>query len=63
MWHVLDRILLGVKSADVRVDFVNSYDVIYTGKLYMGTTRKPVNLIWDTGTDWTVVEINTCTNC
>ena len=35
----------------------------YTGKLLMGSSRQPMNVVWDTGSDWLVMEVKECDSC
>jgi len=52
-----------MKSGDQRLELTNLSDTVYTAKLYMGTGREPLNVVWDTGLDWTFIETNECTKC
>ena len=39
-------------------------NILYTGEIYMGTgSFTPMDVIFDTGSDWVVVESSKCTNC
>ena len=45
------------------IDFTNYYNLYYTGPLYMGTSYEEVHVIYDTGSDWLVVETQACSSC
>lgn len=52
-----------VVKADARVDITNYLNLQYVGPLYMGSANQKVNVIWDTGSDWLVLDTDFCTNC
>jgi hypothetical protein len=35
----------------------------WTGLILMGLQQKPMNVVFDTGSDWLVVQGTNCTNC
>ena len=41
----------------------NTYNTMYTGPTYIGTPYQLVQLVYDTGSDWLVVEAKNCGNC
>jgi hypothetical protein len=41
----------------------NYYDLFYTGEVYFGANSQQLHVIWDTGSDWTMVESSDCINC
>jgi hypothetical protein len=38
-------------------------EIEYIGEILMGENRQPSFVVWDTGSDWLVVESKTCSNC
>ena len=38
-------------------------NVEYTGILLMGGSKQPLNVVWDTGSDWLVIESAECDSC
>ena len=42
---------------------INYYDLFYTAEVLVGSESQAMNLIWDTGSDWLMVESADCTNC
>jgi hypothetical protein len=36
---------------------------MWHGEIYMGTGSVPMDVIYDTGSDWLVMEGKNCTNC
>jgi len=45
-----------MKPADQRITLQNTNNGVYTGKLYMGTGRVGLNMVWDTYYDWTLAK-------
>ena len=41
----------------------NKNDLEYIGTLFMGENSEPVNVIFDTGSDWVVISSHKCNNC
>ena len=41
----------------------NDFNLSYIGKLYMGRNKEYVDIIYDTGSDWLIVEGHTCSTC
>ena len=46
-----------MKAADQRITLQNTNNGVYTGKLYMGTGRAALNMVWDTAYDWTMAKL------
>ena len=40
------------------------YDIVYMSDVYIGSNREAVRMLWDTGSDWAVIQgsIN-CSSC
>lgn len=38
----------------------NNYNLEYIGKLYMGSERVEVDVVWDTGSSWAVINEAGC---
>ena len=49
-------------GADLTQELVNTSGMMWTGPLYMGGT-KMLDFVYDTGSDWLVVEGSNCSNC
>ena len=47
----------------VRVHLTNVLNTLYFGELYVGTPPQKMSVIYDTGSDWTVLESKYCANC
>ena len=41
----------------------NYYNYYYYGTVYMGSEKEEVSTVWDTGSDWSVVEVYNCAGC
>ena len=38
-------------------------NMLYTGPLYMGENQERMEVVWDTGSDWLVIEGSDCPSC
>ena len=47
----------------IKADLSNIFDIYYTGKVYMGEDREELNVIFDTASDWFMLEVHTCLAC
>jgi len=47
-------------SGDTRMIQKNNNNLEYVGKLYMGSSRQEVDVVWDTGSSWTTVNDDRC---
>jgi hypothetical protein len=56
----LGRPLVG---GDVSIDLTNYANFQYTGPLWMGSKRELLDVIYDTGSDWLVLDTDFCTDC
>ena len=56
----LSSLLLG---ADYNVPLINYYNYYYYGQVYMGSEKKEISAVWDTGSDWYVLEVYDCAGC
>lgn len=43
-------------SGDGSYILQNAYQYYYVGSLFLGANHQPIPLIWDTGSEWLVVE-------
>jgi hypothetical protein len=50
-------------GGDVSIDLTNYANYQYTGPLWMGSNRQRVDVIYDTGSDWLVLDTDFCTDC
>ena len=50
-------------SPEIQVDLENFYNIYYSGKIYMGSNREQLNMLYDTGSDWLLCEVHTCETC
>ena len=50
-------------GADTRVLQRNVDNIEYIGPLYMGSSMEKVEVVWDTGSDWLVVNSANCRTC
>jgi hypothetical protein len=41
----------------------NTQQVTYTGQMYMGSNKTPVNVVFDTGSGWLTVTTKNCFTC
>jgi hypothetical protein len=53
--------LVGV--SDISIDQVNYYELSYIGDLWVGSEPVAVGVVYDTGSDWLVIEDATCDTC
>ena len=51
----------GVGDGDYQL--TNVFNYYYLGAVGFGTNREAMNIIWDTGSSWTIVEGYTCSTC
>jgi hypothetical protein len=47
-------------SGDTRMIQKNNNNLEYVGKLYMGSSRQEVDVVWDTGSSWTTINDHRC---
>ena len=47
----------------MRVHLSNVLNTLYFGEIYAGTPPQKMQVIYDTGSDWTVLESKYCSNC
>lgn len=47
----------------IKADLNNVFDIYYTGKVYMGENREELNVLFDTASDWFMLEVHTCAAC
>ncbi len=40
----------------------NAFDYSYSGPVYMGTNSQPIEVVYDTGSDWLCIESIECPN-
>jgi Eukaryotic aspartyl protease len=50
-------------TPDVTSALINSNNLLYTGTVYIGSDKQSFELIFDTGSDWLVVEDLNCATC
>ena len=54
---------LGQEGSEIRGPVVFNGNYLYSGSLFMGESNQEMQLIYDTGSDWMVVEGRDCVNC
>ena len=47
----------------MRINLKNSLNTLYYGPLYVGTPSQEMQIIYDTGSDWLVIESSDCRTC
>jgi len=50
-------------GGDTYVDVTNYMNLQYTGPVVMGSSQKILDVIYDTGSDWLVVDTDFSSNC
>ena len=50
-------------GGDVSIDLTNYMNFQYTGPLWMGSKRQRLDVIYDTGSDWLVLDTDFCRDC
>ena len=50
-------------SGDTYVDITNYMNLQYTGPVLMGSQEKVLDVIYETGSDWLVLDTDFCENC
>ena len=50
-------------SVDHSQSLSNYYNYYYYGSVYLGSKRTQINTVWDTGSNWFVVEVDGCDGC
>ena len=54
---------LRLGSPDATNTLINTNNLMYAGTVYIGSNKQPLDVIFDTGSDWLVVEDTSCTTC
>ena len=63
MYKILKTLITGDVSA-IRGDKLVNYDnLVYIGKMYMGSNMEPLDVNFDTGSYHFLAEVHTCPNC
>jgi len=57
------RQVMGKKAATIEVNLLNSDNLSYQGPIYIGSNKQNLSVIYDTGSDYLVVQDGSCTNC
>ena len=52
-----------LRGSNSRVMQRNDYNIQYVGPLYMGDNMQKVMVVWDSGSEWLVVDSNKCSTC
>ena len=47
----------------IRLSQRNDQNYQYIGKVYMGVDKQEVSVVFDTGSDWLIVQIDDCATC
>lgn len=50
-------------GGDTYVDITNYMNLQYTGPVIMGSSKKVLDVIYDTGSDWLVLDTDFCESC
>lgn len=50
-------------QSDLKKLLSNEFNTMYFGELYVGNPEQKVQVIFDTGSDWLVLEAKECSNC
>ena len=50
-------------TPDLNIDLSNMNDLSYVAKLYIGSNKQGLDVIYDTGSDYLVIQADTCDNC
>ena len=54
---------MGQTSAGYTQLLENDGTLMWVGEILMGESFEPMNVVFDTGSDWLVVQGSTCDNC
>ena len=52
-----------ILGSDYNIPLINYYNYYYYGQVYMGSEMTEISAVWDTGSDWYVVEVYDCVGC
>ena len=63
MKESLESIMFGSQKRIRSSELENYQNLIYIGKLYMGSNMEPVNINFDTGSYYYFAKVHTCGNC
>ena len=44
----------------MRINLLNKMNTMYYGPIYIGQPPQPINVVFDSGSDWLVVESSIC---
>ncbi len=47
----------------IKYGLTNMFDYYYVGNLFMGDTNEKIRVIWDTGSEWLVIQSYLCQSC
>jgi hypothetical protein len=50
-------------APDLNIDLSNMDDLSYVAKIYIGSNKQGLDVIYDTGSDYLVVQADDCSNC
>jgi hypothetical protein len=50
-------------APDLSIDLSNMDDLSYVAKIYIGSNKQGLDVIYDTGSDYLVVQADDCSNC
>ena len=45
------------------IDLTNLYDLSYMAKVFVGSDKQPLDVIYDTGSDYLVIQAKDCSDC
>jgi len=51
------------KTVDLSIDLLNLNDLSYQAKVYVGSDKQGLDVIYDTGSDYLVLQASDCSTC
>jgi len=52
-----------INENDIKLNLVYGFDYLYQGSIYLGESNMEMKLVYDTGSDWMIIEGRDCENC
>ena len=52
-----------ITAQGISSDLDNSFNIYYTGNVYMGSNQEVIPVVYDTGSDWLLLQVHTCITC
>lgn len=61
--NLLPKGFLKQATPDMSIDLTNIDDLSYVAKIFVGSDKQGLDVVYDTGSDYLVIQANDCTDC